>query len=130
MRFLISIIGLTFLLGCSDHANKKDFLFEPGFKTSHISDHSRIYKPFTDSNNYLHYRPIDIDIWYPANPSDADTVLLFRNILGLLDKRANYYTASTEGNGMSQQITQLFCTGFGCSDTTKLLNFKTRSLAG
>jgi len=28
---------------------------------------------------------------------------------------------------LSQQIAQLFCTGFKCSDTTKLLNFKTAS---
>jgi hypothetical protein len=101
---------------------KRTFYLGLGFKTSHISDHSRIYKPFTDSNNYLHYRPIDIDTWYPANPSDADTVLLFRNILGLFDKRANYYTASTEGNGMSRQIAQLFCTGFGFENPKKVIS--------
>lgn len=120
-------ITLLFLLSCSEIKNKKADTYEAGFKTIHSVDKSRLYKPNTDTINYLHYRPLDIDLWYPASLSANDTVLLFRNILGLLDERANYYTASNAGNGLSQQIAQLFCSGFKCSDTTKLLNFKTKS---
>jgi alpha/beta hydrolase fold len=115
-------------MSCAQTENKKVIGIESGFRTIHIIDKSRIYKPNTDTTDYLHYRPLDIDVWYPANRSGPDTILLFRNILGLLDKRANYYTASTAGNGLSQQIAQVFCTGFSCSDTAKLLNFRTKSL--
>jgi pimeloyl-ACP methyl ester carboxylesterase len=75
----------------------------------------------------LHYRPLDIDIWYPASASTKDSSILFRNILGLLEKRANYYTASNAGNGMTQQLAQYFCDALKCSDSTKVLNFKTQS---
>ena len=45
-----------------------------------------------------------------------------------MEKRANYYTASNAGNGITQQIAKSLCEGFKCSDTTKLLNFKTKTL--
>lgn len=127
MRKTLVPIILLLLSGCSEIGDKKNEFCEAGFKIIQTVDKSRIYKPNTDTSDYLHYRPLDIDVWYPASVSATDTVLLFRNIMGLLDKRANYYTASNAGNGLSQQIAQLFCTGFKCSDTTKLLNFKTNS---
>ena len=127
MKISFLPIALLFLFCCSETKNEKPEIFKAGFKTIHAFDKSRIYKPNSDTTDYLHYRPLDIDIWYPSAPSANDTSLLFRNILGLLDKRANYYTASNAGTGISQQIAQLFCTGFNCSDTTKLLNFRTNS---
>ena len=126
MRIFTLIIFLL-LAGCSQTANKKVELYKAGFKTIHTVDRSRIYKQNTDTTDYLHYRPIDIDIWYPADSSAADTTLSAGNLLGLLEQRANYYTASNAGNGLAAQIAQLFCNGFKCSDSTKLLNFKTNS---
>jgi hypothetical protein len=106
-------------------ANTENYI--AGFKTIQTKDKTRIYKPNSDTTDYLHFRPLDIDLWYPANTSTKDTCILFRNILGLLEKRANYYTASNAGNGMTQQLAQYFCEGLKCSDSTKVLNFKTQS---
>ncbi len=98
----------------------------PGFETIHLVDKTRNYKPNTDTSHYLHYRPIDIDIWYPAD-SSAGTQASVRSLLGLLETRANYYSASNIGNGITTQLAQFFCEAFKCSDTTRLLNFKTNS---
>ncbi len=125
-NILISIIVL-FLLSCTETNNKKSEFYEASFKTIHVIDKSRIYKPNTNAKDYLHFRPLDIDVWYPASPCTTDTILLVRDLLRLLEKRANYYTSSNAGNGMSQQIAQLFCNGFKCSDSTKLLDFKTNT---
>ena len=103
---------LLFILSCSDTKREKDEFYTAGFKTIQTVDKSRIYKPRTDSTDYLHYRPVDIDLWYPAEFSTKDSVLLFRNILGLLEKRANYYTGSNAGNGITQQIAKSLCEGF------------------
>lgn len=127
MRNIILPIVLLFLLSCSDAKNDESKSYEAGFKTIRVVDKTRIYKPETDSTDYLHFRPIDIDVWYPANISKKDTSLLFRDILGLLEKRANYYTASNAGNGITQQLAQYFCEGLKCSDSTKVLNFSTKS---
>ncbi len=118
---------LLFFLSCSQTKKDKSFSYEAGFKIIQTADRSRIFKPGTDTSNYLHVRPLDIDVWYPASLSKNDSALLFRDILGLLEKRANYYTASPAGNGLTQQIATSLCEGFKCSDTIKLLNFKTKS---
>src|SRR5580765_337334 len=123
----LTLVILLFMMSCSGTQNKKPESYKAGFKTIHTVDKSRIYKHNTDTTDYLHYRPIDIDIWYPVDSSSADTVLLVRNLLGLLEQRANYYTASNAGNGIAAQIAHLFCNGFKCSDSTNLLNFETNS---
>ena len=127
MRIVLCFLLIALLFGCTNSNSNKPESFAIGFKTVHGVDRSREYKPNSDSSDYLHLRPVDIDVWYPALPSAQDSLLAFRDILGLFDKRANYYTASTAGNGLSQQVAQLFCTGFHCSDSATLLNFKTSS---
>jgi len=126
MRNLFTPIMLLFLISCSETKSKKSESCQAGFKTIHIVDRSRIYKPNTDTTDYLHYRPIDVDVWYPVGLA-TDTVLVVHDLLKLLEQRANYYTASNAGNGLAAQIAQLFCDGFKCSDSSKLLGFKTNS---
>ncbi len=126
MRDFIFLIFL-FLGSCSNPANNKSESYKAGFATVHAVDKSRIYKPDTDTTDYLHYRPIDIDIWYPADASASDSQLLVRDILGLLETRANYYSASNVGTGVTAQLAQFFCEAFKCSDTSRLLTFKTNS---
>ena len=125
-NLLIPILFLS-ISSCADIKKDKIESYEAGFIIIQTIDSSRIYKPDTDTTDYLHYRPLDIDIWYPSRVSDTDSVLLFGDILGLLEKRANYYTASDSWNDITPLIAQSFCEGFKCSDSTRLLNFKTRS---
>jgi Dienelactone hydrolase family len=106
--------------------NSKSESYTAGFKTIHTVDKSRVYNPKTDTTDHLHYRPVDLDIWYPSNHS-PDTPLLVRDLLGLLESRANFYSASNLGNGVAAQLAQFFCETFKCSDSTRLLNFKTSS---
>lgn len=127
MKKIFVAITLLFLLSCSDKKKADTETFFVGFKTIQTKDTTRIYKPDTDEADYLHFRPLDIDVWYPASASSKDTTLLFRNLLGLLETRANYYTASSIGNGIAQQIAQFFSDNLKCSDSTKVLNFKTQS---
>lgn len=126
MRNFVLIL-LLFLISCSDKTSKKSESYKAGFETIHTVDKSRIYKPNVNTTNYLYYRPIDIDVWYPADSSSADTQVLVHDLLGLLEQRANYYSASNVGNGITRQLAQFFCNGFKCSDSIKLLRFKTNS---
>jgi hypothetical protein len=127
MKNLLIPVLILSLLSCVDIKKEKVESYEAGFKILQTVDKSRIYKPNTDTTDYLHYRLLDIDIWYPAKVSETDSVLLFRDILSLLEKRANYYTASNAWNGITPQIAQSFCDVFKCSDSTRLLNLKTQS---
>jgi pimeloyl-ACP methyl ester carboxylesterase len=127
MKNLFAPLFLLVFFSCSNEKNGYVNNFVAGFKTIQTKDTSRVYKPNTDTSDYLHYRPIDIDIWYPATDSSKDTALHFRNILGLLETRANYYTASNVGNGFAQQIAHYFSESLKCSDSSKVLNFKTKT---
>jgi len=124
MKFFNALF-LFVLFSCSNEKNTDSGTFIAGFKTIQTKDSSRIYKPNSDTSDYLHYRPLDIDIWYPAVASSKDTTLYFRNLLGLLETRANYYTASNVGNGFAKQMAHFFCESLKCSDSSKVLNFKT-----
>jgi hypothetical protein len=127
MKQIILYFLILSLISCSNSKRKKTESYEVGFKTIQTVDKLRLYKPDSDTNDYFHYRPLDIDIWYPAKISRPDTVLLFGNILELLEKRANYYTASDQWDGITPVIAQSICEGYECSDSTSLLSFKTRS---
>lgn len=127
MRSLCASFLLLCLFGCSEQKDRKIGPYRAGFKIFHSVDRSRIYRPDSGMADYLHYRPIDIDVWYPADSLAADTALAVRNIFELLEERGNYYTASNAGNGMAARLAQLFCEGFKCSDSTALLRFKTNT---
>jgi hypothetical protein len=127
MKILHVSISLLLLLSCWDKQNAKPEIYIAGFKTIQTKDTSRVYKPNTDTADYLHYRPLDIDIWYPAESSVTDTSIVVHDLLGLLEQRANYYSASNVGNGITRQLAQFFCEAFKCSDSTRLLRFKTNS---
>jgi dienelactone hydrolase len=114
-------------MSCSEKSNNNSAEYSAGFRIIKAVDKARVYKPQSDSTDILHYRPLDLDIWYPARKKENDTVLHFRQILSLLEKRALYYTGSDQYKGITSQIAQSFCDGFNCSDSTRLLNFKTRS---
>lgn len=116
-----------FFVGCSQIKSKSEKSYQAGFTTIHLVDTSRIYKPKTDTSDYLHYRPIDLDVWYPSDRSTTDSIIAVLDLLSLLEQRANYYSGSNVGNGIAGQLAKFFCDGFKCSDSTRLLNFKTNS---
>jgi len=105
----------------------EDKTYIAGFRTIQAIDKTRVYKPNSDTTDYLHFRPLDLDVWYPANPSKKKTPVLFRDILGLFEKRINFYISSDAGNGMTQKLAQYLCEGLKCSDSSKLLNYRTES---
>jgi|SRR6185437_6843941 len=125
--YFLLLLFLMPLVSCRQSKKDDATSLAAGFRIIRAVDRSRLYKPNTDTSDYLHFRPVDIDLWYPARPSAKDTALRFRDLLGLLEKRANYYTASKSAAGYTQQLAQYLCEGFKCSDPARLLNFKTAS---
>ena len=101
--------------------------YKVGFKTLELTDKSREYKPNTDSNSKLHYRPVDLDIWYPSNDK-AENPLLFKNLFGLLEERAIKYQDNGDYNGITNELAQFYVSELGLeSGSEKLLNIPTNS---
>lgn len=129
MRNGLGLVVILLVLGCG-RKTELPKTYGVGYKAVHITDTSRTYKPGTAVSDPLHYRPIDIDIWYPADTAGGGTRLIVRDLFGLLETRANFYTASNAGNGFSLQLAKVFCEGFGCSNPEQLLGFPTGTMKG
>lgn len=112
------IFLLLFLSACTQYENR----YDAGFTTTRLHDSSRIYHA---GNSELHYRPIDVDVWYPAVVTKKDTSFQFGDFLYLLEERANYYTASDAGNGFASLLAKTFTATFKCGDSSALLHLKT-----
>ncbi|HVV54568.1 MAG TPA: hypothetical protein VHC47_04560, partial [Mucilaginibacter sp.] len=121
-----AILFVFLFCGCTMH-QPAQLGYSAGFKIVRMTDRTRVYKPGTDTTNYLHYRPIDLDVWYPADTTAKDTALRFGFFLDLFGKRANYYTASKAGDSLPEQFAKAFCAGFKCSTPRQLLSYKTAS---
>lgn len=123
-RFLLLALLPILTYAQSNHNNAK---YYAGYKTIHTVDRTRLYKPGADSSYALYFRPIDIDIWYPAKKPDPDSNIVFKDFLGLFVNRPNYYRDTITRPGAINEMAKAFCDMNKCSDTTKLLYFKTGS---
>jgi dienelactone hydrolase family protein len=126
MKKTLTFFCLLLIFSCSKQYPKFPS-HNTGFRTVRFTDKSRMYKPQTDTTDYLHYRPVDADIWYPADTAGKDTALNFKYFLDLFGSRANYYTASKAGDSIPAQFAKAFCDGFKCSTPKQLLAYKTSS---
>lgn len=126
MRHSYLPIFFLILTGCTEKKiDPKNIV--AGYTSIHFTDQSRIYKTGSSDTNYLHYRPIDLDVWYPAERESADSLLQFKDLLGKLESRSMYYTASNAGAGLTGQIAKSVCDQLKCSDSLRLLQYKTTS---
>ena len=128
MRIVLFFLMCILVSACDLRRTPQPEKYAAGFKIIKSVDRTRVYKPGTNASDNLHYRPLDIDIWYPAVRSRTDTALRVRDLLGLLEQRANYYSATNVGTGITQQLANYFADGFHCADSSTILDFKTGSL--
>lgn len=102
--------------------------YNAGFTSIQIIDSSRTYKPNTTATDRLHYRPLDLDIWYPSTAKNSNR-LLFEDLYRLHEERANNYQDETDYTGMSDEFILYLAAGFGVEATAgkRLLKVKTES---
>jgi len=102
--------------------------YKAGFKTLQLVDSARIYKPDTRNTDRLHYRPVDLDIWYPSNDSENATTLKFRDLFQLFEKRAVNYQDNEDYSGITEELARFYVAGLNLgTDGDKLLNIETTS---
>ena len=126
-----SRISCLFILLTCLIVNSQEFKakhYAAGFRTIHLTDSSRIYKPNSSENDKLHYRPIDLDIWYPSEQKPGQA-LLFEDLFRLHEIRANEYQNDTDYTGFSEELILYLAAGFGLEalEGKKLLKVKTDS---
>ena len=101
--------------------------FQAGYRAISFIDSSRTYKPNVQQGDPLHFRRIDVDLWYPARPVASDSTVRFGQFLELLQERANFYSAPQKFDSLPMTVAKSFCEGFGCSRPGLLLQNPTRT---
>jgi hypothetical protein len=121
MKFTIIVTLLTFGINFGQTYNA-------GFKTIQLKDSTRVYKPNTSKTDKLHYRPLDLDIWYPSNEKSG-TRLRFEDLFKLHEERANRYQDENDYTGYSDELILYLAAGFGvdAKNGQRLLKVKSSS---
>ena len=90
---------------------KENAKYHAGFKTLKLVDTSRMYKPNTTASDPLHYRPVELDIWYPASNAGSRR-LTFGDLFKLFELRANQYQ-DTVYTGIVDELAQFYAMELG-----------------
>ncbi|WP_234572449.1 alpha/beta hydrolase family protein [Rhodohalobacter sp. 614A] len=104
--------------------------YQAGFKIISLTDSSRIYKPNTSPTDRLHYRSLELDVWYPAQNENSSTgKMYFRDFLESFEDRANRFQDENDYTGMALNLAQSFAVGLGLEPdkADSLLNYETNS---
>ena len=122
MRYLPLLVILLFT-GLDTFAQR----YNAGFLSMQLQDTARIYKPNTDKSDSLHYRPVELDIWYPSK-NKGKSPLDFEDLFSLLEKRATKYQEGQDFSGMTEELAQFYVAQLGIgTDGKNLLDIPTES---
>ncbi len=120
--FALLILVLIITIGkvCSQN-------YEAGFTTIILKDSSRTYKPGTDDTDPLHFRPVELDIWYPAeNPLEKP--LLFVDLFKLFEERSVRYDDTQDFEGLINELAQFYVAELGLgNEADQLLKIESSS---
>ena len=101
--------------------------YTAGFTSINLVDSGRVYKPGVEATHPLYYRPVVVDVWYPAQPT-AGSPLLFIDLFALLEARANKYQTETDYSGLVNELAQLYVAELGVgANGSKLLGVQTHT---
>lgn len=121
------------MMGCGSDKNTSQqtadstITYQVGYRTTSFVDSSRTYRPDAGPGDNLRFRPIDVDLWYPAQTAITDSVLRFGYFLQSLQDRANFYSAPQTFDGLPLTVAKSFCEGVGCSQPNLLLQYPTNT---
>jgi hypothetical protein len=87
------------------------FNYQAGFQSIVGVDSSRIYKQGTEKSDPLHYRTIELDIWYPS-PEASSNPLKFGELFSLLEQRSAAYGNEDYG-GLTEEIALFYLANMG-----------------
>jgi hypothetical protein len=128
MKYLLSIVFLFHGFSVFSQDFRDLRVYTAGYKNIELKDSSRMYKPDTSLKDSLHFRPIELDVWYPAiSKDDGDGSMKYIDFLKLLQVRSNRFQNDTVYSNLTSELLQYININLQISDTLKLLQLKTNS---
>lgn len=128
-RLLISLLILSGTKVFSQNINKENdpILYNVGYQNIITTDSSRTYKPAISKSDKFYYRPVEIDMWYPAINIENKSPILYGEFLNLLEQRSNRFQNDTVYKSLTTELVQYLSINLHIADTSKLTHLKTSS---
>ncbi len=128
-RLLISLLILSGTKAFSQNMNKENdpTLYNVGYQNIITTDSSRTYKPAISKSDKFYYRPVEIDIWYPAINIENKSPVPYGEFLYLLEQRSNRFQNDTVYKSLTTDLVQYLSINLHIGDTSKLTHLKTSS---
>jgi predicted dienelactone hydrolase len=101
--------------------------FKAGYRTLFLTDSTRVYKPNSQPGEKLHFRPLEVDIWYPAEIIPGAVAIPFERFIDLLEQRTNRFQDDSVYTGISAALVKYLCANLNISDVAKLKRLRTSS---
>lgn len=121
--FCLFFVFAAALAQCQDTAP----VYPVGYRSLNTIDSSRAYKPGTRPSAHLYYRPLEIDIWYPATTPVPVTAIEYGQFLGLLQDRSNRFQDDSIYTEMTKELLASLCAGLNIAENSALTRLKTIS---
>ena len=99
-----------------------------GYQNIVTMDSTRRYKPGVKLSDRFYYRPLEIDIWYPARDPQSISPVRYGEFLNLLEQRSNRFQNDTVYKSLSTDLLQYISVNLNIADSSAVKNLKTKSL--
>ncbi len=126
MRYLLCLFFICEIT-LAQCQNAEPVLYFVGYENVFMTDSSRVYKPGTQKEDKFHYRPLEIDLWYPANLPHVKPSIEYGQLLALLQDRSNRFQDDTIYTDITTNLVASLCAGLNIPDTAVLTHLKTNS---
>ncbi|MFB6456782.1 carboxypeptidase-like regulatory domain-containing protein [Chitinophaga sp. Hz27] len=83
-------------------------IYNVGYKEYKFIDSSRQYKRKAGKGGPLFYRPLELDVWFPAEVTSRDSLIPYRYFLSLFEKRANSFQNDLKLDGLADEMLHYF----------------------
>ncbi len=80
---------------------------QAGYRELQYTDSTRRYRPAATSDQALYYRPVQVDVWYPATAA-ASHCVDYRYFLSLFERRANDFQTETRYDSIATEMLSKF----------------------
>jgi len=102
-------------------------LYKVGYQSIITIDSGRTYKPGISRSDKFYYRPVEIDIWYPAINTGNKLPIQYGEFLNLLEQRSNRFQDDTIYKSLTTELVQYLGINLNIGDTSILTRLKTAS---
>ena len=127
LLFFYAIIYISIAFAQDINGHSPDLRYAVGYKSIPATDSERVYKPNTGVKDRFYYRPVEMDIWYPAVQPELNSQIRYGEYLNLLEQRSNRFQDDTVFKSLTTELVQYLCINLKIADTSRLVRLKTAS---